>query len=244
MDGTAEQECLVLEVQERHELGVADQIAEERGGGGVGGDAGGQDEAAAAPRADDRAGGLGEDGVGVDVAAAGERVPAGFAEQVAPACGLAQFGLELVVQRPVGRAVAVGEGGDQLLACRRVRGVRDLGLAGGEELLLLELDPLPGRVADDAGEAAGPAGGRVDVRGAVADAEDVRELDVPVEEAVLAGEVCDQFLGCGQFQGPGVRAELLQDRLGDRGGAGDGGLGLDECRAPGVGEELLDAEFG
>ena len=34
-------------------------------------------------------------------------------------------------------------------------------------------------------------------RGAVADAEDVGELDVPVEEAVLAGEVDDQVLGCG-----------------------------------------------
>ena len=164
MDSAAEQERLVLEVQERHELGVADEIAEERGGGRVGGDAGGQDEAAAATRVDDRAGGLGEDGVGVDVAAAGERVPAGFAEEVAPARGLAQLGLELVVQRPVGGALAVSEGGDQLLAGRRVRGVGDLGLAGGEELLLLELDPLPGRVADDAGEAAGPAGGWVDVR--------------------------------------------------------------------------------
>ena len=69
--------------------------------------------------------------------------------------------------------------------------------AGGEELLFLELDSLPGRVADDAGEAACPAGGRVDGAGAVADAEDVRELDVPVEEAVLAGEINDQFLGRG-----------------------------------------------
>ena len=67
---------------------------------------------------------------------------------------------------------------------------------------------------------------------------------MPVEEAVLAGEVCDQVLGCGQVQRAGVRAELLQDRLGDRGGAGDGGLGLDERGAPGVGEEFLDAEFG
>ena len=157
----------------------------------------GSDEAAAATRVDDRAGGLGEDGVGVYVAVAGERVPAGFAEQVAPACCLAQLGLELVGQRPVGGSVAVSEGGDQLLACRGVRGVRDLWLPGGEELLFLELDPLPGRVADDAGEAACPAGSRVDVRGAVADAEDVGELDVPVEEAVLAGEVVDQFLGCG-----------------------------------------------
>ena len=189
MDCAAEQECLVLEVQERHELAVADKVAEERCGSGVGGDACRQDEAASAARADDRAGGFGEDGVGVDVAAAGQRVAAGFAEQVAPACRLAQFGLELAVQRLVGWAVAVSEGCDQLLAGCGVRGVGDLRAAGGEELLLLELDPLPGRVADDAGEAAGPAGGWVDVGGAVADAEDVRELDVPVEEAVLAGQV-------------------------------------------------------
>ena len=74
----AEQECFVLEVEERDELGVPDEIAEERGSGGVGGDAGGQDQAAAAVRADDGAGGFGEDGVGVDVAAAGQRVAAGF----------------------------------------------------------------------------------------------------------------------------------------------------------------------
>ena len=57
-------------------------------------------------------------------------------------------------------------------------------------------------------------------------------------------EAFDQFLGCGQFQRSGVCAESFEDRLGDRGGAGDGGLGLDEGGAPGVGEELLDAEFG
>ena len=154
MDGVAEQVGLVLEFQERHELGVADQVAEERRSRRVGGDSGRQHEAAAATRVDDRAGGLGEDGVGVDVAAAGEPVSAGFAEQMAPARGLAQLGLKLVGQRPVGGAVAVSEGCDHLLACSRVRGVRDLGLAGREELLFLELDPFPGWVADDAGEAA------------------------------------------------------------------------------------------
>ena len=134
------------------------------------------------------ASGLGEDGVGIDVATTSERVSAGIAEQVAPAGCLAQFSMEFLVQSAVGWSVAVGECRDQLLAGGRVGGVRDLGLAGGEELLFLELDSFPGRVADDAGEAACPAGGRVDAAGAVADAEDVRELDVPVEEAVLAGE--------------------------------------------------------
>ena len=128
MDSMAKQECLVLEVQERHELPVATRSL--KNGAVVASVAMpvGTIRPTAARGADDRAGSLGEDGVGVDVAVAGERIPAGFAEQVAPACRLAQFGLELVGQRPVGGAVAVSEGGDQLLACGRVRGVGDLGL--------------------------------------------------------------------------------------------------------------------
>ena len=195
----------------------------------------GSDDAACDPGADDHAGGFGEDGVGVDVAAAGERVAAGLAEQVAPACRLAQFGLELVVQRPVGGAVAVSEGGDQLLACGRVRGVRRSRAAGGEELLLLELDPLPGRVADDAGEAAGPAGGWVDVGGAVADAEDVGELDVPVEEAVLAGEVRRPGPRPRLVERAGVRAECSRTAWVIAVPRVAVGLGLDEGGAPGVG---------
>ena len=113
-------------------------------------------------RVDDRPGGLGEDGVGVDVAVAGERVTAGFAEQVAPACGLAQFGLELVDSvRSAGLSLSARAAISFLRAAAfaafAISGRRD-----GEELLFLELDPFPGRVADDAGEAAGPAGGRVD----------------------------------------------------------------------------------
>ena len=41
MDGMAKQKCLVLELQERHKLGVADQVSKERRGRGVGGDSGG-----------------------------------------------------------------------------------------------------------------------------------------------------------------------------------------------------------
>ena len=55
---------------------------------------------------------------------------------------------------------------------------------------------------------------------AVAHAEDVRELDVPVEEAVLAGEVGDQALGGGQVQGAVVGGEVLQHGVGDRDGRG------------------------
>jgi hypothetical protein len=57
----------------------------------------------------------------------------------------------------------------------------------------------------------------VDIGNAIADAEDVWELDVPVKEAVLAGQVGDQVFGCGQFQGVRAGAESLKGRLGDRG---------------------------
>ena len=77
----AKQEGLVLEVQERHELAVADQIAEERSGRCISGDAGGQHYALAARGTDDGPGGFGEDGVGVDVAAAGQREAAGLASR-------------------------------------------------------------------------------------------------------------------------------------------------------------------
>src|SRR6266498_4945382 len=69
--------------------------------------------------------------------------------------------------------------------------IEDRACSSGKELIVFYRYSFPGRVADDAGEAARPASGRVDVPGAVADAEDVRELDVPVKEAVLAGEVRD-----------------------------------------------------
>ena len=161
-----------------------------------------------------------------------------------PACCLAQFGLELVVQSLVGGLSLLARAAISFLRAAALAALAMSGRAGGEEFLFLEFDPLPGRVADDAGEAAGPAGGWVDVGGAVADAEDVRELDMPVEEPVLAGQIRDQVLGGGQVQRVGAGAELLQDRLGDRGGAGFLGLGLDEGGAPGVGEQLLDAAFG
>src|SRR5438093_374252 len=105
--------------------------------------------------------------------------------------------MKLAVQGPVGGAVALGEGQYQLLAGRGVGGIGNVWAAGGEELLFLELDPFPGRVAHNAGETAGPAGGWIDAGGAVADPEDVRELDMPVEEPVLACQVDDQLFGLG-----------------------------------------------
>src|SRR5712692_9827131 len=120
----------------------------------------------------DRTPGLGEDGVGVNVAASGEGVTAGFAEKMTPACCHAKLGPKLVRQCPVGRAVAICECRDHLLAGCRVRGVSDIWVASGEELLFLEFDPLPGWVADDAGEASCPTGRGVDASGTVADSKD------------------------------------------------------------------------
>ena len=196
------------------------------------------------PRArDDGTGGLGEDGVGVDVTSSGQRIAAGVAEQVTPAIGLAQFTVELLIERSLGCVFAGGEFLDQLLAGCRVGCVGDLGGTGGEELLFLQLDPLPGRVSDDAGEATVPAGLRVGIAGGIAGAEDVRELDVPVEEAVLAGDPLDLFLGPDQFQGAVRPGELLQDCLRDGGRPGVLVLGLDERGAPGVGQQLGLAQF-
>ena len=64
---------------------------------------------------------------------------------------------------------------DQPLARGRVRRVGDRRVARGEELLLLQLDPLPRRVAEDTSNP-----GR--------HGEDLLELQLPVEEAVLAGD--------------------------------------------------------
>ncbi len=112
------------------------------------------------------------------------------------------------------------------------------GVAGGEELLLLQLDGLPRRVADHGGEAAAPA-----VRlgcGRGGDLEDLGELEPPVEEPVLGGAVED---------GPGGGLAEQGARVDPRQGARrDGdvvlGLGLDEGGAPGVGAELLAGEVG
>ena len=124
-------------------------------------------------------------------------------------------------------------------------GVGDVVAAdGGEELLVLDLHALPRRVADDAGEPALPAGGRVDFGGAwLGNGEDAGELQVPVEEAVLLGQ---------------FRARSREQRRGTLSGFSTicrsvswvmpwpvvGRLGLDERRAPGVGGELSGGEVG
>src|SRR6266487_2096810 len=133
-----------------------------------------------------------------------------------PARNLMQLSLKVLVQRSIAMLSAAGELSDHPLPSISIACAGDLRPGSREEFFLLEFDRLPGRVTEDAGEAAGPAGGRVDACGAVADAEDVRELDVPVEEAVLAGETLDQRLGRRRFQRSAARAKPVDDRLCDR----------------------------
>src|ERR1700761_6600906 len=73
----------VLELVDRDQAFRRDQVAEELGGGGVGGDAGRQDHAGAALRGDERAARFGEDRVGVDVTLAGSCEAPGLAQQLA-----------------------------------------------------------------------------------------------------------------------------------------------------------------
>ncbi len=88
--------------------------------------------------------------------------------------------------------VGIGEVVDHFLADGGSRSVLDVVAAEvAEELLVLELDSLPWRIADDTGESAAPPGRRVGAA-VVGDGEDAGELQVPVEEPVLAGKLADQ----------------------------------------------------
>ena len=72
---------------------------------------------------------------------------------------------------------------DQALASSSTRRA-DLRGPDRKELLFLQLDELPRRVAENDVEAAAPAGSI----GWSGGAEQVRELEVPVEEPILGGE--------------------------------------------------------
>ena len=167
---------LVLEVEQAHKRLLLHHVLEEELGGVVGGDAGGQDAADAAPVVQQAAHALGEDGIDVDVAPAAERVATAVAQEVAFALGLARVFEEL----PIEAGVAALERLDQPLAGGSVGRVGDLGAALGKPLLLLELHALPRRIAEHAVEAAL--------------GEHLREGQVPVEELVLARKALD--LGC------------------------------------------------
>ena len=89
----------------------------------------------------------------------------------------------------------------------------------------------PGWVAEDAGEAIGPAGGRIDVALVWGRGEDLGELQVPVEEAVgrqRTGNLCSDVRVDAVRNG----REVSQSPVGD--GRGARPLVLDEGGAPGV----------
>src|SRR5690606_23787241 len=118
------------------------------------------DDAQPAVWPEDRSVLLREDRVGVDVASAGEGIAAGQPKEVTFRLGLALGLAELRVQvRVLGLKCF-----DKACPGGLVGGLGDLLVPCGEELLLLRLDALPRRVAQDAAETAGPAGSVVDAR--------------------------------------------------------------------------------
>ena len=175
---------------------------------------------------------------------AGEPVPAGFAEQVAPACGLAQLGLELVGQlRSAGLSLsaraaiiflrAAAFAAFAISGWRAAKNSCSWSLTRSQGGLPMTQEKPPAQ----------PVAGSMSV--------------APLPTRKMCGNSTCQWKkrywrvrsmtrssAAASSRVPASAAELFQDRLGDRGGAGDGGLRLHECGAPGVGEELLDAEFG
>ncbi len=143
------------------------------------------------------------------------------------------------MKRGVGRAVTFSERSDHPLPSCRIRRICNRRAPGREELLFLELDPLPGRVADNTGESTVPSCDIVDTGNLVACAEDMRELDVPVEEVILAGQTGDQFLGSCRSERVVVIAEGFQRGLSDSGSPRVVIFRLDKRSTPGVGEQLL-----
>src|SRR5699024_10613152 len=99
---------------------------------------------------------LGENRVGVDVTTSGERVTPTKSQELTLALCLSLGFLELGVERLALRILF--QILDEPLTCSRVRGLCDLCVPLGEELLFLEFDPLPRRVSDHTVEPSGPPG--------------------------------------------------------------------------------------
>jgi hypothetical protein len=121
-------------------------------------------------------------------------------------------------------------------------GAFDLGAALGKPLLLLQLDALPGRIAEDHIEAPVPAMCLVVRRGVPGgDAKDVGKLQVPMEELILGRESLDlsahpvRTLVRRLLQAPKRRLREQIEK--------DGILVLlpDECGAPGIGHQMAVA---
>ena len=110
-----------------------------RGGGLIGVDAGGREQADDAVRFDQTHGTFDEEGVEVDVAAAQQRVVAGTADELAEAVGAQLGGVEFGRQRValvaqlLDAAAAGGSGG----------GKGQFRKTGGEPFDLLQLDTVP-----------------------------------------------------------------------------------------------------
>ena len=100
----------------------------------------------------------------------------------------------------------------------------DLRVVGGEELLGVGAEGVPGGIAED------------DVEAAVG--EDLGECEVPVEEGVARGEVVDGVAGTGGERRGGFE-DLQPESLGGGVELARGDLGPDERRAPDVAVEAL-----
>ena len=192
--------------------------------------------------AEEGAHGLGEDAVGVDVASSGQRVAAGLTRRkVAFAFGAAHGVLR------TRRAVPGWSSARAAMAFFRAAAFLALAMSGsrlGEELLLLQLDPFPGRVAERRTRSRPSSRCRV-VAGPVS-APTVKMLaGTPGASgrtgtrAARRSTTVDDVAG-----GPvGIVLQAPAGCVGDRGCASRG-LGLDEGGAPGVGDPPGPCEPG
>ena len=143
-------QAAVLEVVDAGDAAGGGDGLEEAGGGLVGVDAGGGEQADEAAGFDETQGAFDEEGVEVDVAAAEQGIVAGGADDLTQAVGaglglVEGFGQRVALLAQAADAFAAGGGGG---------GAGEVGIAGGEPFDFLELDAVPGRIADDGVEAA------------------------------------------------------------------------------------------
>src|SRR5699024_7904802 len=150
-----EQRCCVLEIVESSDGTVLHQVLEEVLSGGVGSDPCVDNDTHSSSRPGQRAVQLGEHRVDVDVTTSGEWVTPTKAQELTLALCLSLGFLDLGVERLALRILF--QSLDEPLTCSRVRGLCDLCVPLGEDLLFLEFDPLPRRVSDHAVEPSGPS---------------------------------------------------------------------------------------
>ena len=236
-----EERLAVLEVVQGGDGAALGEVAEQVLAAGAGGDGGRDDAADAASGRGDRREPFGEQLVGLQRVDALDGQPLGAQRERPRAAGEQERGLDLAPRGTVAGALVrvlslpLDDAGAPLLSGERGDGRLDL----AEVLLVLEIDLVPGRVAEEAGEAAGPAGGGVQRWvGVVRDAEDVGELQVPVEEAVLGLEPGDLRGGGRRDRRGALLTQRPEDPVDDGGGCVLG-LAPDEGGAPGVGDLVV-----